>query len=224
MIHQFNLWIISVFTMTGLCYSAEVNLGLKGGGSLQHMWGIDAGFSQVIVGGCGGIFTRVKFMEMFGAQFEVLYTMKGGKTSEALSPDTLLTGMIAQRSFSRRTMLTYVEVPLIFKIYAPGYPNSNPHILIGPYYGYLMSRDKEDKCTQTQGSNVGACDNRTPEMDEPMGPANDNDYGLTLGGGFDFGLGTFDLRYTIGFKTVEKSSDDDSRTGTLSVMMGFLLY
>ncbi|MBF0431994.1 MAG: hypothetical protein HQK83_11985, partial [Fibrobacteria bacterium] len=59
---------------------------------------------------------------------------------------------------------------------------------------------------------------------------NKHNYGIILGGGFDFGLGTFELRYALGLSNVENTPDGQdvkasvirTHTGTLSVMMGFL--
>jgi len=221
---------------------SEIGYGIKGGGELYHLWDYDFNYSSPKLGFMGGVFFKIKFLEILAIQPEILYVAKGGKYSEdesgtitsAFGADS--NGMkVIPLTVSRITEFSNIEVPILFKLYAPGFITASPHLLIGPFYGYMLDERKISY-------SIAGVDGSTPvsigqlaiqaEIDAfeknygSKGVDNKHEFGLVIGGGVDFSLGTFDLRYSIGLTGIEKTAETDhkldpSQTGTLTIMVGF---
>jgi hypothetical protein len=175
--------------------------------------GIDAGF-----------FLRMKPVEMFAVQLELLYAMKGGKTDDdsvkyVYSIGPRIIDDTVNISIVHTTKLHYIQIPVLFKLCIPGlFADAYPTFFVGPYYAYMLNRKVDSKGSFQLYSTVDTY----PVEDKEVGRDNEHDFGIVAGAGIDFGLGTLDIRYSMGFETIEADTEDDSKNGSLSVMFGFL--
>lgn len=216
---------------TGLCLlalwpwvlpAAEFSAGLKGGGNLENLWGLEQGLSSPKLGGAGGLFAKIGILGMFAIQPEILYARKGGKRSDQAPGDP--SDPFGRADTTRTTTLhfEYLEFPLLVKIFPPGTDYVRPHLLLGPYYAILLDSRFETGGSVKQGSTIFGLP-KAAQRSELPGAVADSDFGVVAGFGVDWGLGTIDLRYTLGLNPLFPESEDDSKTGTLTLQMGFLI-
>ena len=131
-----------------------------------------------------GAFLLVKG-EKFGFQPEIIFSQQGSKFSYAGSPDL-------EANFS------YVNIPLIFKLYTIGGIN----LQIGPQIGLLTSAEKED-FSSGQGGVV--------TKEDIKDDLKKTDISLALGVGVDLPLGfTLDGRYNWGLSDNDDGAVTDS--------------
>jgi hypothetical protein len=148
--------------------------------------------------------------------------MKGGKESVFHKEANPLVDpmMEIDTTTTNTAKIDYIEIPLLFKLYAPGFTANEPHLLLGPYFGYQISKSVEITQSGNRHGNI---------ISIPPQPGNydkNNDekqaYGLVIGGGLDFGLGTFDIRYIISFSKINKEGDENPQSLTALAMFGFV--
>lgn len=102
----------------------------------------------------------------------------------------------------------YLEIPVLLKVNFPLESKSwSPNLYAGPYLAFLMSAKVED----------------VDVKDEFAG----TDFGLVVGGGFDFGLSegkqtlSLDIRYSIGFTKVDEEGEADVMNNGFQFLLGF---
>ena len=189
---------------------------------MQHLYNFSPDVTSARLGFVGGGFVKAKLASIFGMQLELLYMMKGGSSTQKVEKDTVITGpTTVTETLTMKHKLQNVEVPLLFKFYAPGFETTEPNLFIGPHYSRVM--DYENTCTSTlleSSGSVGVGSLCTEEA-QAWTVIQENAMGVTLGLGVDFSMGTFDLRYSIGTTKVLEGGGDEWRTGTVAVMLGF---
>lgn len=227
-----------ILMLLGTHSKAEVSYGIKIGGEVTHLWTTDFDLSTPKLGLLGGGFLKVKFLDLFAVQPEILFVKKGGSYSESSSGTVYSLGVPTEipLNISRITQYRTIEMPLLFKLYAPGFVTASPHLLIGPYFGYMVGERKiEVSVAGLINSNqpVAKSDFVSQIEYEAMvdkfkekGIDNKSEYGFVIGGGIDFSLGTFDIRYSFSLSEIEKTAHpekelDNYHTGTLTVLVGF---
>jgi len=234
--------VVSVFIlgMVAMPLKAEVGYGVKAGGELYHLWDPDFNLSSPKLGFAGGVFMKFRFLKVLGIQPEILYLTKGGKYAESKkgiinNPGGTPPTKEIPLTVTRITQYSNIEFPLLFKLYAPGFKEAAPHLLMGPFYGYQVG-DREITAT-IAGVNgttpVTRSDFANPtdydglgDDAQTKGEDNLHEYGVVFGVGVDFSMGTVDIRYAIGFSDIEKEAApkqdlDKSKTGTVTVLFGF---
>ena len=106
--------------------------------------------------------------------------------------------------------LSYIEIPVLVKVNIPMAGPFNPNLFVGPYLGL----------------NTGA-EAYIEGVDEDIkDQIKSTDYGLVLGGGFDYALATgkltFDARYSMGLTSIDDTDDDDDVKNTgIMFMVGY---
>jgi hypothetical protein len=102
----------------------------------------------------------------------------------------------------------YIEIPVLLKVNFPMEGKSwSPTLFAGPYMAFLMSAKLED----------------IDVKDEVAG----TDFGLVVGGGFDFGLSegqqilSLDVRYSMGFTKIDEEGEADVMNNGFQLLLGF---
>jgi hypothetical protein len=103
--------------------------------------------------------------------------------------------------------LTYVEIPVLLKYSVPMAGMISPNFFVGPSLGILMSAEVADIDVKDETKTM--------------------DFGVVVGAGVDFDLGTgkvtLDGRYTLGLMSIDDSGDEeDWKNGAISVMVGYM--
>ncbi len=103
---------------------------------------------------------------------------------------------------------SYLEIPVLLKVnFAMEGKNWSPNLFAGPYIAFLMSAKLED----------------IDVKDELAG----TDFGLVVGGGFDFGLSegaqtlSLDVRYSMGFTKVDEAGEAEVFNNGFQFLVGF---
>jgi hypothetical protein len=186
----------------------KIRYGLKIGGTWSNVWGENAppGASWE-VGMLGGISLRYYIDEAYVIQPEVFYTKKGWKGEALVSGNVL----------DYNTDLSYIEVPILLEYIIPTGDIYNPIIFAGPYIGFNIA---STVTIAPEGSDVT----------EDLESVNGLDYGLVVGGGFDYegnrGIVTIDIRYCFGLANVPDYTDEEGKNLTfknqiLAFTLGF---
>jgi hypothetical protein len=103
---------------------------------------------------------------------------------------------------------SYLEIPVLLKVnFAMEGKNWSPNLFAGPYLAFLMSAKLED----------------IDVKDELAG----TDFGLVVGGGFDFGLSegaqtlSLDVRYSMGFTKMDEEGEAEVFNNGFQFLVGF---
>ena len=136
----------------------------------------------------GGLFASFG-PDVVTGQIEILYSEKGAKL--ATQPET-------------QVRLSYVEIPVAFRIQMARRPSHHFAIFFGTNFGLNL--------TATQS--VGGTDVDIKDNIDFI------DYGLMVGAGFEAGRVIGSVRYTHGIRDIEKTSTDKLTTRTITAMIG----
>lgn len=181
--------IVTLFLAGASLYSfaqTQFAVGLKAGPNFAKI-DTDAGAQanyESRTGWHAGAFLLVKG-EKFGFQPEIIFSQQGSKFQYSGSPDL-------EANFS------YVNIPLIFKLYTIGGIN----LQVGPQIGLLTSAERED-----YASGQGGVITKEDIKDD----LKKTDISLALGVGVDLPLGfTLDGRYNWGLSDNDDGAVTDS--------------
>lgn len=179
--------LFSTLVFTGLNVSAQfsaanTSIGIKGGLLSAQFAGQDN--SQQAIGFRVGGFITYSIVREFGVGLEVNYARKGSNFANS----------------DNNVALNYIEIPLLAQ-YFFGDEGFRPKIILGPYYGHLLSAKQGDK----ELSNYA-----------------EQDYGVLAGVGFHKSLGGgkwlyFDARYTHGLAEIVSGSSRTNRDVSVNV-------
>jgi hypothetical protein len=207
------LTIAALFALSTISFAQGVVTGLTGKGvklgvNLANATGDDAPDDASMKPGLvGGGFITYSFSDLFAVQPELLFSMKGAKSDIG--------------STEYKSTLSYIEIPVLFKVQLAGGGNFKPNFYAGPAVGFLMSAK-----TSADPEPTGWDDDIKDDMKS-------TDIGLIGGIGADLGMGTgpgkitFDLRYEVGLTStsdVDMNQDGDKdkvNNSTISFLVGY---
>ena len=196
---------VSFVVLMGTGVLAEgLNFGIKGGVNLTKVYGDDVESADMRTVGIGGISLMYSVSDNFAIQPEVLYAMKGAKES----------GSEEGIEYSATLKLTYIEVPVLFKLIFPLEGNVTPCVYAGPAIGLRLGAKASVE--------IAGAELEEDIKDDTKG----TDFGAVFGGGMAFAVGsgalTLDARYTLGLTTIDNSDEsDDIKNSAISVMVGY---
>jgi hypothetical protein len=177
-------------------------LGVKGGVNLatQKTTGEDAGDDglQSMPALVAGVFTTFRVASWLEFQPEALYSVKGAKVDEG--------------SFSSKAIVDYLEVPMLARVSRRGSGRTGFYVAGGPYVALqLRARTR----TSFSGGTIEEID--IGEEVERL------DFGVSAGGGVEWGSLVFDARYSHGLKDVDKdrSADIKLTNRVIAITAGF---
>ena len=151
----------------------------------------------------GGVFA-MPFHPSAALQVEAAYTMK------KVGANTTLLGIPA----TGEIQADYFDLPVLVKLHLQRDQGVVPFILFGPTFSFLLSAEQ----TLELAGSIGGEDIKDDLTSV--------DVGITLALGVDlyqsWGALTFELRYNLGLRTLDKSGEDDIKMGTFSVLGGVI--
>ena len=162
--------------------------GLKAGLNLANFTGSDKPSDvKMRTAFAFGGFLTYSFTDLFAIQPELLYSMKGAKEKVV---DQGITVDITEK-------LSYLEIPVLFKVKLVGAPTFKPNFYVGPGIGFLLSAKEKG---ESGGISVDV------DIKDQL---KSTDIGLIGGVGADIpmsaGTITFDIRYEAGLTKVVKA-------------------
>lgn len=177
---------------------AQTGFGIRGGVNFANLNDID-GEVDSRTGFMAGLYFNFPVTNSpVSIQPEVLYTQKGFESGD----DTF--------------QLDYVEVPVLAKFNFITNGNITPNVYFGPYVGFNVSAEVDT------GNGDGLFGDDT-ETDIEDGVEN-TDFGVTVGGGLDFGRFDLGVRYNAGLTEVFEDglidNDSGAKHGVFSITAG----
>lgn len=169
---------------------AKVEVGLKGGLNMSSISSDQKAvdFSNK-TGYHFGAYGLIKVLS-FGIQPEILYSTKGADVS-------------AQNAADFSQDFTYVDIPIMFKLYTVAGLN----VQAGPQFGMLVSAGGKDD----NGDKIDKSDFKDSDISAAFGLGWDAPFGLSL-----------TARYVMGLSDINPNGDSKNRTFQLSV--GYKLF
>lgn len=178
--------VIFILAFTGPLFAQIPGLGVKGGVNLasQEISGEEGGDPglKTSTGLVAGAFMTFPIASWLEFQPEVLYSVKGSRFEEG--------------SLRGSALIDYLEVPLLARFSRRGSGKTGFYVAGGPYAAVKLRARTRIKF-----------DGSTEEIDigEDVETA---DFGLSIGGGVEFGSLVFDGRYSHGLKDIDKDRSD----------------
>ncbi|MEJ2076590.1 MAG: porin family protein [Acidobacteriota bacterium] len=245
------LWLMSVCAvlMTGtVAQAGDWWLGVRGGPSIPRLSGggneISQGYSSIAAPNIGG-FAEYSFNDRVALTIEVDYSGQGGER-DGLQPITVSPeglppmppGQYLYADFKNKSILNYLEVPVLGKYRWKVSDRWSFQVNGGPYVGYLLNSTQK-----TRGESQIFLDaNRTPltmggyelppvSLDADTNTINDLNrwnVGITAGGGLAYRLEArhvlfLDIRGEYGLRSVQKDTETNgnNHSGALAFLVGY---
>jgi len=164
---------------------AQTKFGLKAGVNIANYGGDAEGTDARIAPYFGG-FANFAISEKLSFQPELLYSMKGAKSSykdEWEEEETT-------------DKLSYLDIPLMLKYNVAGGLN----LQAGPQVGLLLGAKQKNEYKSDEGS--GSVEMDVKEYMKKI------EFGLGFGLGYDFGAFGIDARYNLGLSNIYDSEED----------------
>ncbi|HKP95226.1 MAG TPA: porin family protein [Fibrobacteria bacterium] len=187
-----------------------VALGLVGGITAASFWGDQVKEFDTEIWPTTGFTLAFHLPAFLGLETDLLYVSKSGAIR------TYEDGRTKVNTLKMHAL----EIPLMIKVTAPTGSEVMPIFFGGPSVAYVFSRKSYSEYIDILGGGVV-----NPEETPPLIKPEDMevlDWSLCLGGGVEWGLGSFQLRCNFGNRTLDKSKQKDVKTVVLAVMAGFI--
>ena len=194
-----------------------VALGIVGGITGASFWGQDVHELDVNVWPTTGLTLAFHLPVFLGVETDVLYVAKSGATR---SYEADLTNPGVTKTKVNTIKIQALEIPLMIKVTAPTGSEVVPIFFGGPSVAYIFSKD-----SFSEYINIASTGSVNPEETPPMiekGNLVDYDWSICLGGGVEWGLGSFQMRFNLGKDSVDKSKQKDIKTIVMAIMAGFI--
>ena len=179
--------------------AAQSSIGFKGGYTAATLRGDNDGDINWRSGFAGGMFVNIAVFQAFTIQPEVLFRQRGGTSYN----QTL--------QVNRNIRLSYMDVPILFKLRLPIDETFYPHVYIGPQFSYNIRGDFD-----ADGGGIDVQDEvKVRKIDA----------GGVMGFGLDIASDRFffttDFRYGLGGINVDDSDEPLLlKNRDLSIMVG----
>lgn len=201
--------------IAGLCAESRaerktVAAGLVGGLTAASFWGKDVKEFDTELWPTVGVTLAFHLPVFLGLETDVLYVNKSGAIR---STDDGRTKVNTIKYHA-------LEIPLLIKVTAPTGNEVMPIFFGGPSVAIPISRKSYSEYIDIANGGT-VIPEQTPPMIEP-GNVSEMDWSLCLGGGVEWGLGSFQMRFNFGRDTLDKSKAKDVKTVVMAVMAGFI--
>lgn len=174
----FGLMLAAVMLFAAAPLFAEgMMFGVKGGLNMANLTGDDVSNTKSRTAFVGGAFGSFSITEIFAIQPELLYAMKGAALDIS--------------DFDASLNLSYIEIPILFKVNLPTEGKIKPSLYAGPSISFLMSAEADSAGTTTDIKDF----------------AKSTDYGIIAGGSLGYQMGNggllfLEARYEVGLTSV----------------------
>jgi hypothetical protein len=241
--------LILVLAAGSLANGRELWLGARGGPSVPSLTGsgneVSRDYSSIVTPNFG-LVADYFLTDHWAIQVEANYSVEGGQRdglqpiTQALPiPLTPPPGQYFYADFKNRSVLTYLEIPVMAKYQWGSSQHWRYFAQAGPYLGLLLNAEQE-----TSGSSLLYADkNRTPLTlgGQPLPPVsfdantdvkdklNDVNVGITAGLGLAYLIAErhqvfLDIRGQYGLIPVQRNTDTDgaSHVGAVLFLLGYM--
>lgn len=192
-----------------------VALGLVGGVTSTSYYGKDARDFDFEIWPTTGFTLAFHLPAFLGVETDLLYVGKSGSTRRNVFDSSFG----ADRKLVSTFKLHALEIPFMIKVTAPTGTEVQPIFFGGPSFAWFFSRKSfSDFIDASDGIVV-------PQEVQPIVPQENltpYEWSICVGGGVEWGLGSFQIRANIGQKSLDKTDSVDLRTVNLAVMAGFI--
>jgi hypothetical protein len=193
-----------------------VALGLVGGVTSTSYFGNDVQDVDFEIWPTAGFTLAFHLPAFLGLETDLLYVAKSGSTRK----DVYDSSFGGDRTFVSTIKLQALEIPFMIKITAPTESEVQPIFFGGPSLAYFFSKKSFSEFIDV--ANGGTV---IPEEQPPLVKSEnlvDYEWSLCVGGGVEWGLGSFQMRFNIGRNSLDKSEAVDLKTFNAAVMAGFI--
>jgi hypothetical protein len=187
-----------------------VAAGLVGGLTAASFWGGDVKEFDTELWPTVGVTLAFHLPVFLGVETDVLYVNKSGAIRSSDDGRTKVNTIKYHA----------IEIPLLLKVTAPTGNEVMPIFFGGPSLAIPVSRKSYSEYIDIANGGT-VIPEETPPLIEP-GNVSEMDWSLCLGGGVEWGLGSFQMRLNFGRETLDKSKAKDVKTVVLAVMAGFI--
>jgi hypothetical protein len=205
-----------VLALPALAERKPFAMGLLGGVGAASLWGDDVEELDLRIWPTTGISMAGNLPAFLGIEADVIYSSKGsgfsGREAFAGYPDGRL----------KVTTVTAhcIDFPLLLKVTAPTGNEVMPIFFGGPAFSWFASKKVTTEWVDFGQGGTVSSQPATPLVEEGNVP--DYEWNLTIGGGVEWGLGTFQARLALAQESLDKSKTHDVRTFLVSILAGFI--
>jgi hypothetical protein len=194
-----------------------VALGIVGGITGAGFWGDEVDEFDMNIWPTTGFTLAFHLPVFLGIETDLLYVSKDGAI-RSYEPDTINVG--SQRTKVNTIKIQALEIPFLLKVTAPTGNEVMPIFFGGPSVAYFFS-----KKSYSEFIDIGSGGTVNPEETKTLIEKEnlvDYEWSLCLGGGVEWGLGSFQLRFNLGKASLDKLKEKDVKTVVIALMAGFI--
>jgi hypothetical protein len=185
-------------------------MGLLGGVGAASLWGSDVEELDLRIWPVAGLSMGLNLPAFLGFESDILYSSKGSGFSGEEDGRLKVTTVTAH----------CIDVPFMLKVTAPTGTEVMPIFFGGPAFSYFVSKQVTTEWISFGSGGTVSAEPATPLVLKENVP--DYEWNLTLGGGVEWGLGTFQMRLNLAQNSLDKTKTHDVRTFLVSVLAGFV--
>lgn len=204
-------FLLSAFlAATAFAERKPVALGLMGGVGGASLWGDDVDELDIRIWPVTGFSLAFHLPVFLGFETDLMYSSKGsgfaGKEGDRLK----VTNVTAH----------CLDIPFMIKVTAPTGNEVMPIFFGGPAFSYFLSKQVTTEWLSFGSGGTVSSEPATPMVRKEDIP--DYEWNLTIGGGLEWGLGTFQMRLSLAQNSLDQTQAKDVRTFLVSVLAGFI--
>ncbi len=205
-----TLLLSASFLQPAFAERKPVAFGLVGGLTGASFWGDQVKEFNMAVWPTTGFTLALHLPVFLGLETDLLYVSKSG---------SILT---YAGGYPQPNVLTLhgLEMPLLLKVTAPTGSEVTPIFFAGPSVAYFFKKDSyADIVAIDTGGTVQAITGKPLIAKDDLV---DFDYSFCFGGGVEWGLGSFQIRFNLGQNSLDKTKRVDVKTAVVAIMAGFI--
>lgn len=211
--NRLALFSLCVFALswTSQAERKPVALGLVGGVTGATLWGKDIHEFGTHLWVTTGFSLAFHLPAFLGVETDLLYVNKNG-TFRRHEDD----GSVQVNQVTAHTL----EMPLLLKVTVPTESEVQPVFYGGWSFAYWLGKKFTTENVATDQAGMVVPTEMTPEIAKESLP--NWEQSLIIGGGVEWGLGTFQLRFSLGQNSIDESGRLDIKTVITTLMAGFI--
>jgi Outer membrane protein beta-barrel domain len=188
-----------------------VAFGMLGGITGTTLWGDDIHAPDARIWLTTGLSLAFHLPAFLGVEADLLYVGKDAAYKEKTASNEDQVNKITSHALA---------IPVLLKITAPTESEVQPVFYLGWSFDRWLTKDFTSEIIATGPGGIIAPEALPPEIAKSDLPGWEQ--ALIVGGGVEWGLGTFQLRFSLGQNTIDGTERLDIKTLVTTVMAGFL--
>jgi hypothetical protein len=188
-----------------------VAFGMLGGITGTTLWGDDIHAPDARIWLTAGLSLAFHLPAFLGVETDLLYVGK-----DAAYKQKTAAGEDQVNKITAHTL----AIPVLLKMTAPTESEVQPVFYLGWSFDHWLSKDFSSEIIATGPGGIIAPEALPAEIEKSELP--EWEQSLIVGGGVEWGLGTFQLRFSLGQNTIDGTERLDIKSLVTTVMAGFL--